>query len=352
MKFSMKLTDYDFELPEELIAQRPASKRDQSRLMIVNRENASIAHDVFANIGNYLPQHPLMVFNDTRVIPAKVSGFNKKSQKQMELILIREREPDVWEALIKGLGKMKLETEFVLCEGTLRAVFKGRDGNRGLFQLIYQGDLRSLLNKAARMPLPPYIRRDPHENEEILKMDGERYQTVYAAKEGAIAAPTAGLHFTPKLLKDIGSGIADLAFLTLHVGIGTFLPIRSQDVRDHQMEKERFIITRETWDRIWDARTRGQKVLAVGTTATRVLESLTFDVPTQNEVSGETEIFIYPGVEFRTVDQLLTNFHLPKSTLFLLVCAFAGTDLMRKAYQEAIGNQYRFFSYGDAMLIL
>ncbi len=348
----MKLSDYDFELPEELIAQKPMRQRDQSRLMIVDRQNATISHDVFKNIGNYLPHHPLMVFNDTRVIPAKVSGVKKGSGKQVEIILIQEQEPDVWEALTKGLAKMKPGAEFTLCDGALTAIFKGRNDNRGLFELKYKGDLRSLLNKSARMPLPPYIRRDTPDNDETRAMDGERYQTVYAAKEGAIAAPTAGLHFTPELLTDIRDRKADLAFLTLHVGIGTFLPIRAQDVRDHRMEKERFILSRETWNQVTGAKQRGQKVLAVGTTATRVLESLTFDAPTQKEVSGETEIFIYPGVEFRTIDQLLTNFHLPKSTLFLLVCAFSGTDLMRKAYQEAISKQYRFFSYGDAMLIL
>jgi S-adenosylmethionine:tRNA ribosyltransferase-isomerase len=348
----MKLTDFDFELPEELIAQRPVLQRDQSRLMIVNRQTATISHDVFTNISKYLPHHPLMVFNDTRVIPAKVSGFKKDNGKQVEIILIREREPDFWEAMIKGLGKMKPGTEFILCGGALTAIFKGRNDNRGLFQLKYKGELRSLLNKTASMPLPPYIRRETHDNEETREMDGERYQTVYAAKEGAIAAPTAGLHFTPELLAEIGAGKADLAFLTLHVGIGTFLPIRAQDVRDHRMEKERFMLSRETWNLVTGAKERGQKVLAVGTTATRVLESLTFDAPTEKEVSGETGIFIYPGAKFGTVDQLLTNFHLPKSTLFLLVCAFAGTDLMRKAYREAISNHYRFFSYGDAMLIL
>jgi S-adenosylmethionine:tRNA ribosyltransferase-isomerase len=348
----MKLNDFDFELPEELIAQKPVPQRDKSRLMIVNRETGAITHDIFTNIGKYLPHHPLMVFNDTRVVPAKVSGFKKDTGKQVEIVLIREQEPDVWEALIKGLGKLKPGTELILCEGNLTATLKGRKDNLGILELKYQGDLRSLLNKAARMPLPPYIRRDTYDNEEILEMDRERYQTVYAASEGAVAAPTAGLHFTPELLDEIRAGKADLAFLTLHVGIGTFLPIRAEHVRDHKMEKERFVLSRETWGQVSGAKKRGQKVLAVGTTATRVLESLTFDAPNQNEISGETEIFIYPGVKFKTVDQLLTNFHLPKSTLFLLVCAFAGTDLMRKAYKEAIDNQYRFFSYGDAMLIL
>lgn len=348
----MKLTDFDFELPEELIAQQPALQRDQSRLMIVSRETGAITHDIFTNIGKYLPHHPLMVFNDTRVVPAKVFGFKKDTGRKVEIVLIREQEPDVWEALIKGLGKMKPGTELVLCEGGLTATLKGRKDNRGILELKYQGDLRSLLNKTAKMPLPPYIRRETHDNEEIMEMDRERYQTVYAAKEGAIAAPTAGLHFTPDLLDEIGTGKADLAFLTLHVGIGTFSPIRAQNVRDHQMERERFMLSRETWNQVTGAKERGQKVLAVGTTATRVLESLTFDTIAQKEISGETEIFIYPGVKFKTVDQLLTNFHLPKSTLFLLVCAFAGSDLMRKAYQEAIDKQYRFFSYGDAMLIL
>jgi S-adenosylmethionine:tRNA ribosyltransferase-isomerase len=202
------------------------------------------------------------------------------------------------------------------------------------------------------MPLPPYIRRNSRDNSELLAMDRQRYQTIYAAKEGAIAAPTAGLHFTPELMDEIGSGKADLAFLTLHVGVGTFMPIRTEEIRNHQMGREDFIIQKETWNRLVSAKQQGQKILAVGTTATRVLESLNFDNQVQKDVTGGTEIFIFPGRKFHTVNHLLTNFHLPRSTLFLLVCALSGNDLMRKAYQEAIHEKYRFFSYGDAMLIL
>jgi len=348
----MKLSDYDFDLPQQLIAQTPTERRDQSRLMVVDRATCTITHDVFANLCRYLPEHPLMVFNDTRVIPAKLPGVRKESGKYMEIILIREMEPTVWEALVKGLGKMKSGTEFSLCDGTITAILKSRRDDRAILKLIYQGRLRSILETSARMPLPPYIRRNSNDHSELQEMDRQRYQTVYAAREGAIAAPTAGLHFTPELMEEIGSGKADLAYLTLHIGVGTFMPIRVDDVGDHQMEREDFFIQKETWNQIVSAKSQGQKILAVGTTITRVLESLSFDFQTEKDVLGGTEIFIFPGRKFHAVNHLLTNFHLPKSTLFLLVCAFSGTGLMRKAYQQAIHNQYRFFSYGDAMLIL
>lgn len=350
---SMKLSDFNFDLPRQLIAQKPAPERDQSRLMIVDRETSTFYHDVFANIGDYLSTgRPLMVFNDARVLPAKLTGFQKESGKPLEVALVREREPDVWEALFMGLGKMKPGTELLLCENAVTATLQGRENGRGILKLNYEGELRSLLDKTARMPLPPYIHREFHADADILAMDRRRYQTVYAAREGAVAAPTAGLHFTPELLKKIKAEKADAAYLTLYVGAGTFSPIRVQNVRDHQMERERFFLGEKTWNQIVEAKMKGQRVLAVGTTTTRVLESLTFDSLTQKDVSGETDGFIFPGVEFRTIDHLLTNFHLPKSTLFLLVCAFSGTELMRKAYQEAIREKYRFFSYGDAMLIL
>ena len=348
----MKLSEYDFDLPDELIAQSPTERRDQSRLMVVDRSTSSITHDVFANICRYLPNHPLMVFNNTRVIPAKLPGVRKDTGKYVEIILIREAEPGVWEALVKGLGKMKSGTEFSLCDGAVTAILKGRQDNWAILKLIHQGKLRAILDASARMPLPPYIRRNTHDNAELMAMDRQRYQTVYATKEGAIAAPTAGLHFTPELMEEIASGKADLDFLTLHVGVGTFMPIRVQEVQTHKMQRENYLIQKETWNRLVLAKKNGQKILAVGTTTTRVLETLNFNCETQQDVSGGTEIFIFPGRKFRTVNHLLTNFHLPKSTLFLLVCAFSGTDLMLKAYQEAISNEYRFYSYGDAMLIL
>lgn len=348
----MKLADYDFILPPELIAQTPAERRDQSRLMVVDRKTSSVTHDVFSNICRHLPEHPLMVFNDTRVIPAKLTGVREDSGKYIEIILIRETQPTVWEALVKGLVKMKPGLEFSLCDGAVTAIYKGRQDDRAVLKLIYQGNLHSILDSSARMPLPPYIRRDTHDNNELLKLDRQRYQTVYAAQEGAIAAPTAGLHFTPQLMEKIGSGNADLAFLTLHVGVGTFMPIRVDQVQDHKMLREEYFIKKEMWNHLVSAQTEGQKILAVGTTTTRVLESLNFKDPTEQDVSGGTDIFIFPGRKFTTVDHLLTNFHLPKSTLFLLVCAFSGTDLMRQAYQEAIHEKYRFYSYGDAMLIL
>ena len=348
----MKLSDYDFDLPQELIAQTPVKRRDQSRLMVVERKTSRITHDVFANICEYLSDHPLMVFNDTRVIPAKLPGVRKDTGKYVEMILVRETKPSIWEALLKGLGKIKPGTEFSFCGGDIIAILQGREDDRALLKFIYQGELGPILEKSARMPLPPYIRRNKHDNFELQEMDRKRYQTVYAANEGAIAAPTAGLHFTPELMDEIRLGKADLAFLTLHVGVGTFMPIRVDDISEHKMGRENYIVQKETWNRLVSSKKQGQKILAVGTTATRVLESLKFDKQVQKDVKGGTEIFIFPGRKFSNVDHLLTNFHLPKSTLFLLVCAFSGDDLMRKAYQEAIHEKYRFFSYGDAMLIL
>jgi len=348
----MKLSDYDFDLPQERIAQTPAKRRDQSRLMVVDRKTCRITHDVFANICGYLPNHPFMVFNDTRVVPAKLPGVRIDTGKYVEMILIRETEPSIWEALVKGLSKMKPGTKFSLCDGAVTAILQGRERDRAILKLIYQGELSLILERSARMPLPPYIRRNKHDNFEILEMDRLRYQTIYAANEGAIAAPTAGLHFTPELMDEIGQGKADLAFLTLHVGVGTFMPIRVDDIRDHKMGWENYVVRKETWNRLVSSKSQGQKILAVGTTATRVLESLRFEKKVEKDVTGGTEIFIFPGRKFNTVDHLLTNFHLPKSTLFLLVCAFSGDNLMRKAYQEAIHEKYRFFSYGDAMLIL
>lgn len=348
----MKLSDYDFNLPQELIAQIPAERRDQSRLMVVERASGSITHDVFSNICQYLTDHPLMIFNDTQVIPAKLPGIRKDNGKNIEIILIRETKPDIWEALIKGLGRIKPGTEFSLCDKAITAVLQGRDDDRAILQLNYQGELGPILQQSARMPLPPYIRRNNDDNPEITTMDRKRYQTVYAANEGAIAAPTAGLHFTPELMDEIAAEKADLAFLTLHVGVGTFMPIRVQDIPDHKMGWESYLVQKETWNKLVLSKKQGQKILAVGTTATRVLEALSFENQVQKDVTGGTDIFIFPGRKFNTVDHLLTNFHLPKSTLFLLVCAFSGDNLMQRAYQEAIDEKYRFFSYGDAMLIL
>lgn len=348
----LKFSEFDFSLPHELIAQTPAPDRDQSRLMIVNRESGDIHLDIFSNITKYLPSRPLMVFNNTKVIPAKLFGRPKGSDKIIEVLLIRETQPLTWEVLIKGLGKFKAGTEFVFGDDELKGILADKIEGKGLIQFQSAKELAYIIDNVGRPPLPPYIRRNHNDANDMLLMDRDRYQTVFAEKTGAIAAPTAGLHFTRSLLETIKSQYADTASLTLHVGIGTFQSPRQEDIRQHKFEKEYFHIPAETYNDVVNALHAGKKILAVGTTSTRVLESVGISSPTQNDLSGWTDRFIYPGQEFKVVNQLLTNFHLPKSTLYLLVCAFAGKTLMEKAYSKAIHQKFRFFSYGDAMLII
>ena len=349
----MKLSDFDFDLPAELIAQTPQEIRDRSRLMVVDRNTGTIEHAEFHRLPRYLGSgRPLMVFNNTRVIPAKLIGCKKGTQHAVEMLLVREIEPQLWEALVKGLKKLRPGTEFVFGDGRLTAVLENRKDDKALLRLNYSGDLSRLLEEVAHMPLPPYIRRNSGDSADLRRLDRERYQTVYAAHPGAIAAPTAGLHFTKELLEKIEASEADTAFVTLHVGVGTFKPIHEENIGRHIMEEEEYHVPTDTWNRIYEAKREGRKVLAVGTTTTRVLESISVTAPAEDPVSGRTRRFIYPGYRFQTIDQLLTNFHLPKSTLYLMVCAFAGKELIQKAYREAVRQKYRFFSYGDAMLIL
>ncbi|MBI4389282.1 MAG: tRNA preQ1(34) S-adenosylmethionine ribosyltransferase-isomerase QueA [Nitrospinae bacterium] len=348
----MKLSDFDFPLPEELIAQRPAPHRDQSRLMAVDRDSGRISHAIFSDIGAYLTGRPLLVFNNTRVVPAKLHGYKKSNGKRVEVLLVRELEPARWETMIKGLSRIKTGDEIVFGDEELVARLEETHAGRGYLRFFCSGDLTPTLNRLGRPPLPPYIRRSPHDGQDLLDLDRERYQTVFAERPGSIAAPTSGLHFTKDLLEDIRTRRADLVSLTLHVGVGTFQPVREEEIVRHKMEKEYYHIPANSWNRILKAKIEGQKILAVGTTATRVLESAEIAEPAKEDVAGWTDRFIYPGQEFKNVRGLVTNFHLPKSTLYLLVCAFAGKDLMEKAYNEAIRQKYRFFSYGDAMLIL
>ncbi len=352
MPLSLKLSDFDFDLPEELIAQKPIKLRDQSRLMILDRETGAINHAVFSDLPHHLPAPSLMIFNDTKVIPAKLQGHLVSSGRGIEILLLRENDDGHWEALVKGLGKLKKGTEIRFGGESLKATLTARQNDRAILKLTCPGNLRRVLNRVATTPLPPYIHRDAAAEESLTELDRRRYQTVFAKHAGAIAAPTAGLHFTPKLLESLNKGGIDCAFLTLHVGVGTFQPIRSEDIRKHSMEAEQFHITAETLKKLVRARKKGQDIIAVGSTSTRVLESMNLDAGVDRDTSGWTDRFIYPGQKIKTVDRLLTNFHLPKSTLYLLVCAFAGKDLIETAYREAIGHNYRFFSYGDAMLIL
>ena len=348
----MKLSDFDFDLPEELIAQTPVKERDQSRLMVVDRSAGAIHHESFKSFPQYLADHPLMILNNTKVIPARLLGKNRKTGKDIELLLTREQSPMVHEALVKGLNRLNPGEEIVFCNSEIVATFIERRGDKGLFRFRPGETIAHFIEKQGKTPLPHYIRRENPDDDHLEKLDRERYQTVYSQSPGAIAAPTAGLHFTPEMLEEIRSAQADVTTLTLHVGPGTFQPVRTEDISLHKMEKEQFHIPAETWNLICRAQEEGQKVLAVGTTSTRALESMKFNTFKNEDVTGWTDRFIYPGQKFNTVDQLLTNFHLPKSTLYMLVCAFATQDLMETAYKEAVQAKYRFFSYGDAMLIL
>lgn len=347
----MKLSDFDFSLPDELIAQVPVPFRDQSRLMVVDRNAGSIQHDCFSNLPRYLADRPLMVFNNTKVIPAKLMGHKKHGGKIIEMLLVREISPALWEVLLKGLAKLKTGTELAFEGDSLTAVLVGKQDGRAILKFSCAGDLPSTLAGVARIPLPPYIRRNENDKD-MSRLDRERYQTVYAENPGAIAAPTAGLHFTDELLAHIAGNCADMTFLTLHVGPGTFQPVRVENIADHRMAKERFVVSQIAWNRILEARSDNRKVLAVGTTTTRVLESIDLSTLANKDIYGETNRFIYPGYKFQVIDALLTNFHLPKSTLFMLVCAFGGKELIKRTYQTAIREKYRFFSYGDAMLLL
>jgi S-adenosylmethionine:tRNA ribosyltransferase-isomerase len=345
-----KLSHYDFNLPDELIAQKPSQRRGQSRLMVVNREKQTLTHDTFINLKKHLKNYPLMIFNDTRVIPAKLLG--QLASKQVEILLIRELEPDVWEVMMKGLNRLKHGDSFKFGHKGLNAKFIRRQDDKAVLRFSSSESLAIHLKEYGRMPLPPYIRRNMDTNSQTLELDKKRYQTVFATHTGAIAAPTAGLHFTKSQLASLRKKTVDTAHLTLHVGPGTFVPIRAENFKVHKMQEEYFQVSPVNWNKITLAKKKGQAILAVGTTSTRVLETQVFEKKIRKKVSGWCNCFIYPGWEFSNVDHRLTNFHLPKSTLFLLVCAFMGEKLAKKAYSEAIIQKYRFFSYGDAMLIL
>lgn len=340
----MDIKDFEFDLPEGLIAQYPLPERDSSRLMALSRSTGELSHASFRDLPGFLRKGDLLILNDTKVLPARLIGKKSSGGKVEALLIERLLKTDdgreEWACLIrnsKGLREGSLlffETE---------AEVRGFDEKAGLWRVSFKNGPR--YKEAGRIPLPPYIRREPEESDKI------RYQTVFAGVEGAIAAPTAGLHFTDKLLAEIREKGVETRFITLHTGPGTFMPVRVTDVRDHKMHGERYSIDNSTFDAIKKAKQEGRRVIAVGTTSTRALEAAfrDFDAPV---LSGTTDIFIYPGFRFRVIDGLLTNFHLPGSTLIMLVAAFAGRERVLAAYQEAVERGYRFFSYGDALLII
>lgn len=340
------MDDYDYELPEHLIAQTPLQDRTASKLLVWDQEKTVSTHEVFSTITSYLVPGDCLVLNNSRVIPVRLFGEKKDTKAKIELLLLHEKSNDIWEALLKPARKVKVGTEVIFGDGSLRAVCveEKAEGAR-LFQLIYEGIFLEVLDTLGEMPLPPYIKEQLN--------DQERYQTVYAQKEGSAAAPTAGLHFTNELLDEIIQLGVHVVYVTLHVGLGTFRPVTVDKMEDHHMHAEYYSMSEETATILNKTKENKGKVIAVGTTSTRVLETIARDHHgIFKEDSGWTDIYIYPPYRFQAIDGLLTNFHLPKSSLLLLISAFAGRENMLAAYEEAIKHQYRFFSFGDAMFIL
>lgn len=333
----MKTSDFDYELPGELIAQQPLADRAASRTMVVERSTGEIRHDHFRNIGRYLHAGDLLVLNDTKVIPARIWS----KEPTLELLLVEDLGADRWSALVKP-GKRAKAGAVLQFDGGLRATIESETEFGGRI-LRFTGDVDAFLAKHGAAPLPPYIKRAARDTGDL-----ERYQTVFAQRPGAVAAPTAGLHFTREMLEQLRADGVEHAFLTLHVGIGTFRPVKVENVEDHKMHAEKFSVPHETAEAIRTARAASHRIVAVGTTVARALET----VGEPCACAGSTEIFIHPPFRFRVVDALLTNFHLPRSTLLMLVCAFASRELILRAYEEAARGRYRFFSYGDCMLIL
>jgi S-adenosylmethionine:tRNA ribosyltransferase-isomerase len=340
----LDVKDFYFDLPEELIAQVPIEKRDESKLMVLNKETGEINHKVFKNIVEYLNPGDCLVLNNTRVLPARLIGAKEGSGGKIEFLLLKRTEVDTWETLVKPGKRAQIGTRFVFGNGELKAevIGLGDEGSR-IVKFYYEGIFEQVLDRLGQMPLPPYIKE---------KLDDkERYQTVYSKEVGSAAAPTAGLHFTDELLTQIKDKGIKLAFVTLHVGLGTFRPVKVDKIEEHHMHSEYYVMTKETADIINETKQSGNRVIAVGTTSCRTLETIGDENGTVREQTGWTNIFIYPGYKFKIVDALITNFHLPESTLIMLVSALANREIILNAYKTAVENKYRFFSFGDAMFI-
>lgn len=355
----MRIEDFDYELPEELIAQKPAEKRDESRLLVVHRDSGKTEHKHFYDIINYLNEGDCLVLNNSKVLPARLYGVKEKTGAKVEFLLIKRIEGDIWETMVKPGKKLKPGDSVVFSqEPILKAeiIDYGDDGTRKV-KFVYEGIFMERLEEIGSMPLPPYIERSSEEE------DKDRYQTVYCEKEGSVAAPTAGLHFTDEILEAAEKKGVELIYVTLHVGIGTFRPVKCENVEEHSMHFEEYYISEESADKINIAKREGRRIISVGTTSTRTIESAAyFDKEVQADDgrkgcmqvkggAGSTGIFIYPGYEFKITDSLITNFHLPKSTLLMLISALYDREKILEVYEEAIRERYRFFSYGDAMFI-
>ena len=342
----MKVDLFDFHLPEELIAQVPLKNRAESRLMVLDKQTGEIKHEVFKEITKYLREGDCLVLNDTKVLPARLFGVKKDTGAKIEVLLLKQLEGDQWETLVKPAKRVKEGTEIEFGDGLLTAVCTGTSDHGGrVLDFKYEGIFYEVLDQLGEMPLPPYIKEQLD--------DKDRYQTVYAREPGSAAAPTAGLHFTKPLLEDIKDMGVHIAFITLHVGLGTFRPVSVDDVLEHDMHSEFYTVTEETARLLNEVRDKGGRIITVGTTSTRTLETIASQNDGQfTEGSGWTSIFIYPGYEFKAINGMITNFHLPKSTLIMLVSALAGRENILNAYNTAVEERYRFFSFGDAMFII
>lgn len=340
----MKLEEFNYDLPDNLIAQKPSEKRSESRLLKLDKKNGDIEHKIFKDITKYFKKGDCIVFNNTKVLPARIYGERTTGAK-VEFLLLKNIEGDKWETLVKPGKKAREGDIIVFANGKLKAKVKKvkQDGNR-IVEFEYKGVFREILSEIGEMPLPPYITRK-------LK-NQDRYQTVYAKHEGSAAAPTAGLHFTDELIRKLKEKGVKVAYVTLHVGLGTFRPVKTENIEEHNMHSEWYNVTEKNAEIINKAKDNGNRVIAVGTTATRTLESCSDDNGVVIPGSDDTDIFIYPGYSFKVIDGLITNFHLPKSTLIMLVSALSNREIILNAYKEAVKNKYRFFSFGDAMLII
>ena len=339
----MKVSDFNYALPEELIAQHPYNKRDEARLMVLDRKNQTIEHKIFKDVIDYVKPGDCLVINNTKVLPARLYG-TKDTGAQVEFLLLKRLENDMWEVMVRPGNKLKPGSKVTFGNGILKAeILDVLEGGNRKVKFEYQGIFNEILDQIGLMPLPPYIK-------EILK-EKDKYQTVYAKYDGSAAAPTAGLHFTKELLEKIKEKEVEIASVTLHVGIGTFRPVKVENVEEHSMHAEHFYIKQEDCDKINHAKKNGKRIIAVGTTSCRVLESVADENGYLQPIESDTSIFIYPGYQFKCIDSLITNFHLPESTLIMLVSSFAGREFIMNAYKEAVKERYLFFSFGDAMLI-
>lgn len=341
----MKTSDFDYYLPEELIAQTPLKKREDARLLILDKDNGKIEHKIFSDIEDILEEGDLLVINDTKVLPARIFGFKEDTKAHIEFLLLKEEKNNIWECLARPFKRLKVGTKIKFSDKLLAEVISKETEGICHIKFIYEGIFLEILDELGMMPLPPYIK------ETLAKEDKDLYQTVYAKDLGSSAAPTAGLHFSEELIKRLKAKGVLFASLTLHVGLGTFRPVVEEDILKHEMHSEFYSINKECADLINETKQKGKRIIAVGTTTVRTLETVSSSNGYVKEGSGWTNIFIYPGYKFKIVDNLITNFHLPKSTLIMLVSSLSSKDYVLKAYKKAVEEKYRFFSFGDAMFI-